>query len=385
MSVTERLMKPGEWGITLAEETPYDVRSLLDFFGHVVITSTHVDSRRFSSAAMLSMSRYTGILRKRARGRRSIGGIGLEGWLGTPEGRGHTFEVAGLTTQTYAAWVDDILVGIGLTESVDPSVTDTLEANIIGMIPRQALDYIDSIYGTEYRVFADGTIRLGMPSFVGFVEDPTAIALRKGGGRDLDLTGLQALELDMESDVDDWINEVLVYANGEGGSVLSAGASTSSSYRNLTGNTFQMTLVVDSPVTRSGPDTLLALNELIAHAVTRKAIKLSTDTYDIGRDVAVGDWIYAYDPDAYLFDTANEVRYRGRILYPATLRVLAYTWPVESGMGVYYRDVDGVFTDLTQWVVTEDDTATTFEVGAEKRDHLDTGPDPAALLERLNR
>lgn len=379
-------MKPGEWSVSLDESTPYSVRALLDFFGHILVTPAHVDPRRFDDAAMLAMARFTGIMRSRSR--RSIGGIGLGGWLGSPEGIGILFWLGIVPeTKTFADWVTYIFNNVGLTATADPSITASIEANVVGMTRRQALDHIVGLYGAEYRVFADGTAKVGTPAYVGFVTTPEVVALRRSGGREVDLAGLQALELDMDQDVENYVNEVVLFAAGEGAATWAAAAwLTSPPYKNLQGDSLFQRLAksVDSPAVQTAHAGTVADAELNAAAVTRQAVRLSTDTYDIGRDVQAGDYIYVFDPDAYLFDTANEVRYRGRIIYPVELRVHAVTWPIEAGMGVYYRDGDGAYTDLTDWVVFENG-ATTFEVGAPKRTLSAATANPDALIERLNR
>jgi hypothetical protein len=46
--------------------------------------------------------------------------------------------------------------------------------------------------------------------------------------------------------------------------------------------------------------------------------------------------------------------------------VLAVTWAIERGMGVWYRSVDAVYTNLTDYV-SWDPPGASFEVGAPVR------------------
>jgi hypothetical protein len=137
---------------------------------------------------------------------------------------------------------------------------------------------------------------------------------------------------------------------------------TPTNYKDLLGNTLQMTKPTISTITSAANAAGLAAS-IIATTGLRQEITLSTDEYDIDRDVVVGDWIWVYDADGGLVDTTNPVRYRGSIIYPAKVRVLAITWPIERGMSVWYRDKAGVWTNLTNYVEFEAPGAT-FEVGA---------------------
>jgi hypothetical protein len=109
-----------------------------------------------------------------------------------------------------------------------------------------------------------------------------------------------------------------------------------------------------------------AANLVAAGQVLRKAVSIATEEYDIDRDVQVGDNLYVYRPDSSMVDPTNQVRYRGGVIYPVILRVISATWPIERGMGAWYRDGTGAWTDLTNHVVFED-AGTSFEVGAPMR------------------
>lgn len=390
MSVTERLMKPGEWSLALREETPYSVRKLLDFFGHVVITPTRIDPRRYSDTAIRTMARYVGIMRR--RGRRSIGGIGLLGWLGDPEGKGVSLweSPGGFGANNFSEWMF-IVLGYGLvTPEIYPwrvgtvtHIDGSLTYDPYGLTHRAALDVVCEYFGGEYRIDTLATVDAG-PASALFETDPQVIVQRKGGSRDLTLDGLLVLELEQDVDVDDYANAVSVYSAGEGGAVTGSTATQSDAYLDLFGYPFELTKFVDKPNLDPTSAPAYAQAELDRVGSTRKAVKLSTDTYDIGSHVVPGDFIHAYDPDAFLFDTTNEVRYRGRVMYPALLRTYATTWPVEVGMGVYYRDATGDYLDLSDWVVHETG-GTTLEVGAPLRSLASAFADNSALIERVLR
>jgi hypothetical protein len=55
------------------------------------------------------------------------------------------------------------------------------------------------------------------------------------------------------------------------------------------------------------------------------------------------------------------------MLNPIAIRVVGIQWRIVDGMGVYYRDKDGVYFDLTDHVDWERATGTRIEVGASSR------------------
>jgi hypothetical protein len=122
----------------------------------------------------------------------------------------------------------------------------------------------------------------------------------------------------------------------------------------------------------------------------RKSYSLSTSEWgvifgDVKR-LEPGDYIWVYDPrpDAALYDVANEITFHGETLMPVSMRLEAITWPVQEGMGVYFRYWDGAaFTtvDLSNHVVYETGDST-LDVGAAQR-RLTTDPTPAAVQARI--
>ena len=68
--------------------------------------------------------------------------------------------------------------------------------------------------------------------------------------------------------------------------------------------------------------------------------------------MCIRDRFYCYDPP-YFVDTDNEVFFRGDVIYPKKIRLLEATWALTTGMGIYYRDSAGVYTDLTRFVEWE--------------------------------
>lgn len=379
MSVEQRTSKPGAFTINLKDSVPFSIRELLAPFGHVVITPTHVDPNALGDAGMLSAARYTGIVRVIDGQRNVLSGPGLIAWLGDEDGKGDILETeVRKTAGTFASWIASLLPSSLTSGTItDPGGTLTHATNYISR--RVAMDFVMTHFGADYRVSPNGTFDAG-PASALFNVTPTAVALRRSSGRDLNVTGLQVTDLTVQQDSDDYSTRVVLLAEG-GFSQLKVGAANlgvATPYKNLLGGTLVMKRIVSAPETPQTNANGFAALQLGRFDQLRQAVSLSTDTYDIGRDVVPGDYIYVYDEIAGLVDTANEVFYRGSVLHPIILRVYAYNWPIQRPMGVYYRDKDGAYTDLSEHVEYEDG-ATTYEVGAKSRAEDPSDPGSGAV------
>jgi hypothetical protein len=90
----------------------------------------------------------------------------------------------------------------------------------------------------------------------------------------------------------------------------------------------------------------------------RNALTLTSDEYDIKGTLKAGDYVWVQDPDSGLIDTTQEIHLRGEILTPVLLRCVELDWPILSGYGAAYRDVNGVWADLTDYLIPESGPAT---------------------------
>jgi hypothetical protein len=150
-------------------------------------------------------------------------------------------------------------------------------------------------------------------------------------------------------------------------------------YTDLFGAAVKMTRMVSASSVSSLNATASAQIALEPYATPRDQLQLSSSEYDIGGELAVGDYTYVYDPDAGMVDTNNEVTFRGRRINPVLLRVIEQTWPVVQGMTVAFRAPGGVWYDLTDYV-TFDTGDTNIVVGGYNRQLVSTsepvGPRP---------
>lgn len=373
MPVTERLMGPGSWSVKLNEHTPRHVRDILDYFGHIVICPGHVDPSAIGDAATLDAARYTGIVRRKPS-TTELGGVGLVAWLGDEDGKGAVLESrVEYAAGSFATWVGAIRPSSLAAGTVtDPGGTLTWSTQF--MSRRAALDYVCDYFGAEYRIRPDGTLDAGPASALFATATPTAIVTAFSGGIDMNITGLHATALGRSEDVEDYTTRVVLLGTGNGREnvlVGTADISPATGYKDLLGNAAVLTRMIDAPNVQAGNESSIATVQLGRFTSARQAVTLSSDRYDIGHDVQAGDQIYVYDSDAGLVDQANQIYYRGQLLFPVKLRVQGYTWPVERGMGVYYRDKNGVYTDLTDWVEWES-PGSSIDMGASARTLTDT-------------
>lgn len=364
MSLTERLMLPGDWSLGLLDSTPPSILDALDLgsnaFGHVIVTPTHVSTDAVSGATLLSLSRYTGILRER-RSKYELGGPGLAAWLGDEDGKGDVLESA-LTKAagTFVQWVTDLRPD-SLTAGTYTAIAGTLNHSFNQISRREALDYVCDYFGGEWKIDPTGTLHAG-PTSALFVTAPQVVVQRRSGGKDLNVTGI-AGTVDVARDMEDYTTRVLLIGSAGTGS---ADISPTTAFKDLNGNDVVFTRIVESTETGAGNENTVAQAQLNRFSDQRREITLSSDAYDLGEDVSVGDAIWVWDPEQGLMDEGNEVQYRGQTIYPLEIRVKGRTWPVRQGMGVYFRAPDAAVTDLTNWIQWESG-ATTVEVGATPR------------------
>lgn len=369
MTVTERLMAPGQWAISLRNDTPISVRNKLVEFGHVVITSSWLDPYSMTDADLKGAARYTGIVRRSrwsTAGQYDLSGPGLAAWLGDENGKGRisgVFTTHSYTAGTLTTWVTALIapmLSVGTIVNTATNVT----WNAKWQTPRAALDYVCAVAGAEWRVNPDGTVDAGHVSTMWQVT-PNDVIMRRAGAGNVALNGIEAGDLATERDSSTWTSWVVVFGQGDGTNIATGQANISSPYKDFLGNTAEVVGIVNAP---SGLPTSAALIAAANDQLTRNntvlpQLSITSEMYDVGRYVRPGDNVYVWDPDLGLVDpTATAVELREGTAQPMTLRCFAMTWAIERGMGVYYRDKNGAVTDLTDFVRWET-TPTVWEVG----------------------
>ena len=237
--------------------------------------------------------------------------------------------------------------------------------------------YVDNVWiyqnqsetSVSFRVNNRGSLDAGPESNL-YVTDPKCILVRQGHlhGEDLRIKAIPG-SIGMDQDMEDFSTRLVVLAGSDGlqFSVGEADIGTISpgtnTYKDIHGNPLKLTkMVSESQTTDDNADTRaeLALREVIN---PHRQISLDTADYDIFGSFDIGDYVYCYDPDSGLVDTANEITVRGMRLNPIKLQVTETTWPVTDEYSVAFRAPDGTWYDLTQYIDPDSKGSTKVTIG----------------------
>jgi hypothetical protein len=356
MAVTQTLMASGSWELQLVPETPQRVIDAIDFFGHVAITEAPEDIRTVGDN-VLSEALYVGVIQGRAADTNGtqIAGAGMAIWLGDADGKGAVYETAKTYTgQTFTSVVTDLLTGTSVHVGTLSSVTGTYTGSHIYQTPRQAIDYVTSTMGAEWRVNGDGTLDAGLVTSL-YRTTPRAGIFARARGTSLTTKAMPGAA-SLASDVEDFTTRVVLLATSTDTAVATGAADIAPAknpYKDLFGNTIKTTRLVSESTTSQGNANVRAQLQLNRFTGTRDAVTLNSTTHDVAGSLTVGEPVWVYDPDAGLYDNANELQWQGETIHPVLLRVTTLTWPVEDGRGAYVRRADGTWLDITNYVKWE--------------------------------
>ncbi len=375
--ITERYRGHGRFDLRLSDDTPSDVVTQLVEFGHVVITDSPVDPAALGDSGMLAAARYTGVVYRPAR--RLDLSVRLAGYgplihLGDQDGKGDIIETPWRPTAswTFADWINGLLGTIngtpsplqpGTVTNVAPPSSGDRTIYVRYLNRRQVLDYIVDYYSASYRVNPDFTVDAGPESAL-FNVTPTVVLFDRAG-EDPVTDGLPATVLDVEWDADDWTSRVVLFGEGQQTETIVVGTAdvATNPYKDPQGNPLVRKRPVSSPITESGEASVVAQAQLNRFANVSGVVTAATDHPRIRSLVQPGDNIWAWFPEGRVVDTSQQTTHRGELLSPLVLRVWEIRWPVREGMGVYYRDADGNYIDLTPYVRWETGQAR-LKVGA---------------------
>jgi hypothetical protein len=377
MAVSEVLQAIGSFSINLKDTTPRSIiENTLDYFGHIAIVPGRVNPLALGDN-MLSAARYTGVLRSKAIGDQiTLEGGGMILWLGDEDEKGNVIE--NVTTFASASFPNTIrgLLPPAITEGTLYSIPGTYTGTHQWQTPRAAISYVCDTFNGAFRVNNNGTLDAG-PAANLFVTDPRCIIVRKNIGRDMVLQGIPGT-FETTRDVADFTTRVVLLAQGDGADIATGSANINpvlNTYKDIHGNAVVRTRLVSESDTTSGNATTRAQLQLNRFTSTRNALSLSATEYDIKGEFAIGDSVWVYDPDAGLYNTANEVTYRGQRINPIALQVVETSWPIIRGMTVAFRDKAGNWTDLTDYVEFESG-ATSLTVGDFSKQLTSSGFEP---------
>ena len=399
MAITERLMGPGNFTVTFSQEfTPTAIIEAIKEWGHIVITPQEVDIDTLTDSEILNSARYTGIVLNRTleEGSVQINGQGLELYMGDGQAKGMViaesnnvgkvrnytgttlaetlFNSTAQTNKPLGIMLDEAGNSQAITQGTISNPASTYTGSHFVETALSALKFICEILNVEYRVNPNATIDAGPQAnlFQGVgTAEPNSIIVKTAYGQDPEFEGVVPQGLRTEFDASDWVSRVDF--TGEVGffdtatDVAGEANLGSNPYKDLHGNSLKRVALVqepDVPEANLNTKATTMLNEL---SRIKKVLNLDLEQYEVSGDMQVGDYIYAFDPDVGFKDTATdasaesrdlyEITFRGQTITPVKIRVLGITFPVTTGMGCYYRDKDGNYTDITEYVNYEDGAA----------------------------
>ena len=244
----------------------------------------------------------------------------------------------------------------------------------------KSLKTICTSVDAEFKMQNDGTIDVGPPSsiFTGHEnQTPTGIIVRRLSGPDPEITGYSGIDLTTEFNAEDYVSRVELIASNYGAEInLGQADAKSVPYKDLHGNTLERIQILSENDIPESMRDIRAEAYLNEYNKIQKTLNVGLENYDVSGDIGTGDVIYVYDPDVGFEDTSNdaalenrdrfEITYQGQILHPVKIRVMGLSFPITDTMGVFYRDGDGNYTDLTDYVEFEVGT-TQIEVGTTKK------------------
>lgn len=396
MSIQEKVMAPGTFGIQLSSTlTPNSIINSIDPWGQILIHSTRVDENTISNSDMIKEARYVGIVQNLEYTIDSfqVTGKGTMAYLGDNDTRGLVVAETS-TSGAVRSYTNDSLSDVldrstsapfGLLRTGDAAAqqavrtkTGSITNPTTGTTTYTGDHYLESVYKAvkyvcehfdcEFFVDNQGFLFAGRPEdlFSGHDANPTAIIVREGQGEDPNIEGFIPASITTGFNAEEYITKVELIPTSQSKEVSMAEATVSvNEYKDLFNeNLKRIQVVKDSSATESNYQARanLALSE---YNRLKKTVNVSLEGYDISGSFKVGDKIFIYDPEVGFEDTASkassesrdvyQVVYQGQTLNPEKIRVVGMSYPVQEGMGVYYRNsATGVITDLTDYIEFEE-------------------------------
>jgi hypothetical protein len=370
VTIQESLNALGQWEIDLKPSIPRESLDALDYFGHVAIIRGRVDPLLYGDN-LLRAARYVGVLTgnsladdartKIPNDNVKISGVGMAMWLGDQDGKGSVYENA--VTPASASFADTIRMLLPASGAVTEGTLYPVAGQYTGshqwQSPRDAIQYVCQTMSTTsipvtWRVNGDGTLDAGPESSL-FVTTPTCTVVAANPGDDMSMRGVPG-SLDLTGDVEDYTTRVVLLAEGEGTSIAtgSSDISPATGYKDIHGNLVKLTRLVSESDTTSGNADVRAQLALSQFVAPKQDLRLNIQDYDVEGSFALGDYVYAYDPDKQLYDPTIEINFRGQRLNPIKLQVTEISWGVTADYTVAYRTAAGTWIDLTDHIETSD-------------------------------
>lgn len=384
MSFTEIKQALGGWELRLSQETPREIMDALSFYGHIaLVPGQGVDPRQYGDN-LLTQARYVGVYRgKDSQSDYSLKGSGMAFWLGDEDNKGDVFETAvTLTGVSFATALTALLpAGGAVTAGTLNSVAGTYTGKHQWQTPRQAITYVTDTYNAEWRVNGNGTLDAGTVAQL-YNVTPIGILTPRGKGSDLLHKALEG-KLAMGVGVEDVTTRVVLLAEGSGDSIATGAANAPATpFKDVHGNAMRATRIVSESGTESTNAVARAQLQLNRFVNPRRSVQLSSNDYDIKGTFVVGDYIDVYDPENGFYDVLREVPWEGDRINPMALRCVEMTSPILAGWTVAFRDINGVWLDLSRYYLPEGGE-TTIVVGDLARGLSSVGGEPVGVRPNL--
>lgn len=358
MTVTEVHQGDGDWRLRVREGAPGDITDALRTFAGIVrIYPTPIPTDQVGTVTPL----YSGVLLDNPS-LYEAGGAGPNWYLGESstgtDQFGPVMETAiAFTSGTLTDWATEIATRSGLGVGTLGATASTWTGSLQYVTPRTVLDpWIKAAFaGHEYRVTADLELEVGTAAELATSSTPTVIVSLGDVGRDYTVEGVNAPQLDLDASIREWTMRVHL----DNGPTTGSATAGSNPYSNPAGDPLLRRRHVENTQVPNGDISGWCTRLLNLYGSTRKSLSVSLDDYMVSDRVRVADYVWVFDVDRGLYDTANKVTFAGRVIFPVKLRVLGLSWPITEGMGVYLDNTHqgGSVTDLTEWVAWESGAA----------------------------
>lgn len=365
--INERVMAQGSWEIRLRIDAPPNLWRDLDMFGHIVITPQQIGlgPDALGDAGVLSVARYSGVLLEKRIDESGIalGGPGMVWWLGSEDSTGDIIETkVELSSSTLDNALDQLLPSAVTKGTVDEPAGTTYTGTHQWETPLDAVRTVCAAMGAEYKILPDGTINAGPKEDVYTITTPEVVVVRVGYGSDPAYVGINVERAASWLNARPYVSRGIVTTEDSDNVVTLVGAqdrTPAPTATDLHGNTIDRVIVQQ---TSGAPvDVSIYLTTMMNEHAVVSNMELDTNYYEItGGDMRVGDAFWCFDPPAFTSDqdaTPDEILFRGQVIWPVKLRLIAASWPVRRGMGVYYRtpEASPSYIDLSPYVEFEEE------------------------------
>lgn len=373
--ISERHMSAGSWSLKLLDGVPLQLlrdiapdsdTAYRPWFGTLIVTPAWVPLDSVSEADLLGIAVYSGVCVGDSRRRTLLRGFGLAYLLGTSDGLSDCYE----TFPTWTTGAKDVedhvkdhvlrnagseMNGVTAGSIKTGGSTKTIEVEA-GQSPlgylSQVVDQFDPL---AWRINPDGTLDVDTPTTL-FRSDDVAL-INTEGGRDGHVSGFSAV-FDIARDGEEHTTRVVAdESGGSSGAATPSGGATP--YYGLDGNLLERERIIsNSGATSVANATAIAqriADQFYVDGDRTEVTASLPDVFDPRSEIEPGDTVYCYDRAQDLLDSSNSLQYRGEIILPVSLNVTDITYPVRSGMGVYFRTAETTATlhDLTPFVEWE--------------------------------